>query len=74
MFGNWEEKIALLKEDKRVHGHCRIGNRDQSLAQWACQVLKYSNWLTPEQVGQLKKLEFVFHPNEAKWKKHISTI
>jgi hypothetical protein len=75
MFGNWEEKIALLKEHKRVHGHCRSMNLDQSLAQWACQVRTYPNWLTREQeVGQLKELEFVFHPNEAKWKKYINDL
>jgi hypothetical protein len=71
----WEEKIVLLREHKRIHGHLRGLNKTSStLTRWTSKVRKYKNSLTPEQVRQLEEVGFIFESKDERWKMHIKDL
>jgi hypothetical protein len=74
---NWEEKISLLREYKKVHGHLAVSKAsDQKLASRTYRVrIQYnSDQLLPQQVRELMELGFIFNPGGDKWNANVKAL
>jgi len=75
----WEEMFAVLTVHKQAHGDCNVPRGwkyNPELAEWCSTQRKAynNNELSPDRVGRLEKLGFLFDPFTAAWEEMFAAL